>query len=157
MIAAHRGYAGAAMFRDIEILKPGDQVEIKNLWETLEYEVVKCIAIYPDNIDAVKIIPGEDMVTLITCHPYTKNYQRYVVYCQRSGTETQEKDSQELDRLLDYDGVDYVSSEPEIEQERWMRRIAVAAAAILFIGALVILVRQIVLMKPGRRKKRKRK
>lgn len=157
VIAAHRGYAGAAMFRDIEILKPGDQVEIKNLWETLEYEVVKCIAIYPDNIDAVKIIPGEDMVTLITCHPYTKNYQRYVVYCRRSGTETQEKDSQELDRLLDYDGVDYISSEPEIEQEKWMRRIAVGAAAILFIGALIILVRQIVLMKPGRRKKRKRK
>ena len=72
------------MFREIERLVPGDRVEITNLWETLSYEVVKCIVIYPDDTDAVKIIPGEDMVTLVTCHPYTENYQRYVVYCVRT-------------------------------------------------------------------------
>ena len=26
----------------------------------------------------------KDMVTLITCHPYPQNYQRYVVYCERT-------------------------------------------------------------------------
>lgn len=156
VIAAHRGYAGAAMFRDIEILKPGDRVEIKNLWETLEYEVVKCIAIYPDNIDAIKIIPGEDMVTLITCHPYTQNYQRYVVYCQRRDNGIQEQDPQELERLLDYDGVDYVSSEPEIEQEKWIRRITAGAAVVLFTASLIILVKQIVFRRSRRRKKKRK-
>ena len=83
VIAAHRGYRGIPMFQYIEVLKPGDKVEISNLWETLEYQVVKSIVISPDDIEAVKIVPGADMLTLITCHPYTKNYQRYVVYCTR--------------------------------------------------------------------------
>ena len=37
------------------------------------------------------------MITLITCHPYRHNYQRYVVYCVRSdefdGNITDNKDT----------------------------------------------------------------
>lgn len=83
MIAAHRGWKGTPMFREIEALKPGDEVVITNLWGSLKYKVVKTIVIDPTDIDAVKIIADADMLTLITCHPYTKNYQRYVVYCSR--------------------------------------------------------------------------
>src|SRR5699024_8053063 len=41
VIAAHRGWKGIPMFRDIELLQPGDKVILTNLWETLEYQVVK--------------------------------------------------------------------------------------------------------------------
>ena len=60
--------------------------------------------ITPDDIDAVKIVEGQDMLTLFTCHPYTKNYQRYVVYCTRTYDavygETEQEAPEESDQEL---------------------------------------------------------
>lgn len=83
VLAAHRGYSRTAMFRDIELLEPGDEVVIENFRETLVYEVTETKVIAPDEIQEVLIQEGKDMVTLITCHPYRENRQRYVVYCER--------------------------------------------------------------------------
>ena len=83
VIAAHRGMKTAAMFRDIEELEIGDEVTITNFCETLRYRVAEIKIINPTNIEAILIQPGRDLVTLITCHPYRHNYQRYVVYCER--------------------------------------------------------------------------
>lgn len=83
VIAAHRGYGKADMFRNIERLQVGDQMTITNLWETLTYEVVEIKVITPYEIDQVLIQEGRDMLTLSTCHPYRHNYQRYIVYCER--------------------------------------------------------------------------
>ena len=84
VIAAHRGgYRGQAMFRDIENLKVGDKITIDTLWDTLVYRVRETRVISPDDVDAVRVQPGRDMVTLLTCHPYGHNYQRYLVYCER--------------------------------------------------------------------------
>lgn len=83
VIAAHRGAATAAMFRDIELLSIGDSVYISNYFEELEYRVVETEIISPDDLDAVLIQPGKDLLTLITCHPYRFNYQRYLVYAER--------------------------------------------------------------------------
>ena len=83
VIAAHRGWNNMALFRDIEVLQEGDLVYLVNLWETLTYRVTKISIIWPDEVEAVTIQPGQDMVTLLTCHPYTANTYRYLVYCQR--------------------------------------------------------------------------
>lgn len=83
VIAAHRGWNNMALFRDIEVLQKGDLVYLVNLWETLTYRVIKTSIIWPDEVEAVTIQPGQDMVTLLTCHPYTANTYRYLVYCQR--------------------------------------------------------------------------
>ena len=72
VIAAHRGYKGIPMFCDIEIMEIGDEVIIKNLWETLKYRVSNIKIINPSDSQEVLIQPGKDMVTLITCHAYTK-------------------------------------------------------------------------------------
>lgn len=85
VIAAHRGYKGIPMFRDIELLEPGDEVLIRNFWGELSYQVSEIEIIDPSDIGRILIRPGEDMVTLLTCHPYTQNSQRYVVFCTRSG------------------------------------------------------------------------
>ncbi len=84
VIAGHRGYRGQEMFVNIESLEMGDDVYINNLWGRLHYKVAGITEINPDDIDKIKIIPGEEMVTLVTCHPYHHNYLRYVVYCTRS-------------------------------------------------------------------------
>ena len=83
VIAAHRGMKSHSMFRDIESLSIGDEVKITNMWDELIYKVVETKVINPDEVSEVLIQEGRDLITLITCHPYTKNYQRYVVYCER--------------------------------------------------------------------------
>ena len=83
VIAAHRGYRGIPMFQYIEDVQVGDPVILTNLWETLVYRVSEIKVIDPSDIREILIRPGEDMVTLFTCHPYTHNYQRYVVLCTR--------------------------------------------------------------------------
>ena len=88
VIAAHRGWNGKAMFRDVELLQEGDFVYLTNLWETLTYQVTGISIIWPDEVEAVTIQPGQDMVTLLTCHPYTANTYRYLVYCQRVEVDT---------------------------------------------------------------------
>ena len=133
VIAAHRGgYEGTAMFRDIEVLKEGDMVTITNAWETLEYEVAGHIVIEPDDLNAIRIIPGADMVTLVTCHPYGSNSQRYVVYCKR-------KDSTAAVTLPE--GEAYVSSDEQIKQEDFVTMIGNGGIVIMGIVVVILVVR----------------
>ena len=85
VIAAHRGYRGIPYFRDIDKLKTGDQVIIRNPWERLDYRVTKIKVIDPYDMDKILIQKEKDMVTLLTCHPYRGHGRyRYVVYCMRN-------------------------------------------------------------------------
>lgn len=85
VIAGHRGWNGYPYFLDIENLQVGDLVYIKNIWEELTYKVTAIRIAYPDDIDAILIQPGKDMVTLLTCHPpNTGGRYRYLVYCERA-------------------------------------------------------------------------
>lgn len=84
VIAGHRGWNGAYYFRYVPDLVPGDEVTITNLWETLHYTVVDVQIIAPNDVDAIRIQPGRDLVTLLTCHPYASGgKQRYLVFCER--------------------------------------------------------------------------
>lgn len=84
VIAGHRGYGGASYFRYIPDLTVGDEVIITNLWESLTYKVVEKKIIDPHEVNEILIIPGKDMVTLLTCHPFASGgKQRYVIYCMR--------------------------------------------------------------------------
>lgn len=87
VIAAHRGWKGIPMFREIERLEIGDELTIQNCQETLTYRVSEIEIILPDESDKIMIQPGRNMVTLMTCHPYTQNSRRYVVYCDEVGTQ----------------------------------------------------------------------
>ena len=84
VIAGHRGYNGAPYFRYVPELQIGDSVDITNLWGTLHYSVVETKIIQPNDIDAIKIQPGRDLITLLTCHPYASGgRQRFLVICER--------------------------------------------------------------------------
>lgn len=84
VIAGHRGYNGAPYFRYVPELQVGDSVDITNLWGTLHYSVVETKIIQPNDIDAIKIQSGRDLITLLTCHPYASGgRQRFLVICER--------------------------------------------------------------------------
>ena len=89
VIAAHRM---GGFFGDIELLQIGDLIRITNLWETLTYRVAKITVIDPYDTDKIKIIPGKDMITLLTCHPYWSNRTRYIVYCERTFENAEQHD-----------------------------------------------------------------
>lgn len=84
VIAGHRGWNGAPYFLYIPTLEVGDEVTLTNLWETLTYTVVETKIISPTDVDAIRIQPGRDLLTLLTCHPpATGGRQRYLVFCER--------------------------------------------------------------------------
>lgn len=93
-IAAHRGWNGAPMFRDIQLIQLDDKITITTPWEELVYRVCELQIITPEDTNAVLIQPGRNMITLITCHPYTQNYQRYLVKAELS-VEEQPADKQQ--------------------------------------------------------------
>ena len=46
------------------------------------------------DVDAIKIQPEKDMITLFTCHPYASGgRQRYLVFCERINNEIRKDDS----------------------------------------------------------------
>ena len=83
VIAAHRGYGKAELFRNIHKLEINDEVNILNFREKITYKVVETRIISPSDIDELLIQEGRDLITLVSCHPYRVNTQRYIVFCER--------------------------------------------------------------------------
>ena len=132
VIAAHRGMKSHPMFRDIENLSIGDEIKVTNMWDELIYKVVETKIISPDEVSEVLIQEGRDLITLITCHPYTKNYQRYVVYCERQ------------EEASDIEAIDVVKQDDEnskksyniIDIENFLRDIGIIII-VIFSGYIV--------------------
>ena len=78
-ISAHSGMAGSAMFSELERVQIGDYFYIDVLGETLTYQITRMDVVTPDDSSLLKIEPGEDLVTLITCTPYGINSHRLLV------------------------------------------------------------------------------
>ena len=83
VFAAHRGYIGRIFFDNIVFLSEGDDVYITNPWEELHYRVIRTEVISPYDISKCYIQEDKDLITLLTCHPYGSNEQRYMVVCER--------------------------------------------------------------------------
>ena len=84
VIAAHRG-GTLEMFRNVHKIALGDQIVITNFRERLLYEAREIRIISPDDINQVKIQDGRDLITLVSCNPLGRNYERYVLYAERVG------------------------------------------------------------------------
>lgn len=86
-IAGHRGMINQIMFDNIVYLEKGDDVYITNYWDTLHYKVRETRIINPSQTNSFLIEEGEDLITLLTCHPYGSNAQRFLVICERAENE----------------------------------------------------------------------
>lgn len=79
VLAAHSGRADSKMFTDLDQVKEGDLIYLYVLNKTLTYEVDQITVTTPDDTDAIQIIDGEDLLTLLTCTPYGTNTHRLLV------------------------------------------------------------------------------
>ena len=88
VIAAHTGLAGARLFTDLADVRSGDLVLIHLGARTLHYRVDAVNVVRPEEESRyLRIIPGEDYVTLYTCTPIGKNTHRLLVRAKRSSRE----------------------------------------------------------------------
>ena len=83
VITGHRGLASARMFTDLDKVKQGDTFTLETLDQVLVYRVNDIRVVDPDDTATLHQIPGEDLVTLITCTPLGVNTHRILITGER--------------------------------------------------------------------------
>lgn len=84
VLSGHSGMLSKRMFDDIRSLSVGDVFEIHELGEVHAYEIYDIETVLPEEIDKLRIEPGRDIVTLMTCTPYGINTHRLLVHAERT-------------------------------------------------------------------------
>nr|WP_244569178.1 class C sortase [Pseudoscardovia suis] len=79
VITGHRGLATAQMFTRLNEIEIGDYLYITVMDRTLAYEVDSIDVIDPTDSSRLRIVPGQDRLTLMTCTPYGVNTHRLLV------------------------------------------------------------------------------
>ena len=75
VISAHSGLPEKKLFTDLEEVKKGDLFVLTVFDKKLAYRVETLKVVKPENTSVLKIEPGRDLVTLLTCTPYMINSQ----------------------------------------------------------------------------------
>ena len=79
VLTGHRGLMNAELFTRLDELRKGDVMYLDVMGETLGYKVDRISVIKPNEVDKLKVVPGEDRLTLMTCTPYGVNTHRLLV------------------------------------------------------------------------------
>ncbi|GCF94030.1 hypothetical protein NRIC_19210 [Enterococcus florum] len=84
VVTGHTGLPDKKLFTDLVELKKKDTFYLHIEGEKLAYRVEKIKTVKPNELDDLKIIPGKDLVTLLTCTPYGINSHRLLVTGHRT-------------------------------------------------------------------------
>ena len=79
VISGHTGLPSAELLSDLDDLVIGDVFYIHVLNEVLAYKVEQIKVVKPEETEQLRIVPGKDYVTLLTCTPYGINDHRLLV------------------------------------------------------------------------------
>lgn len=79
VITGHRGLPEKELFTKLPNLEKGDVFLLTVLGKTLAYQVNAIEVVEPHETSSLQIVPGEDLVTLVTCTPYMINSHRLLV------------------------------------------------------------------------------
>ena len=79
VLSGHRGLPSAKLFSDLDKLVEGDVFTLSILNETYSYQVDRIRVVLPMDLSEIKILPGQDLCTLVTCTPYGVNTHRLLV------------------------------------------------------------------------------
>lgn len=126
VLSAHTGLPDKKLFTDLVLLEEGDTFYIHVLDDILAYEVDDIDVVTPEETESLRIVAGEDYVTLVTCTPYGVNSHRLLVRGTR---------------------IPYVPEEKAQEEESsfwtgspWMRQYVMAIMGGILLVALLLLV-----------------
>ncbi|OYO06811.1 class C sortase [Enemella evansiae] len=68
VLAAHSGMRSQTFFDRLPELQPGERFTIEVAGTTLTYQVDQIRVVEPTELEAVGRVPGQDLVTLVTCY-----------------------------------------------------------------------------------------
>lgn len=145
VISAHTAYPGETFFDYLTDMENGDEFYVHVLDRVLKYEVDSIKVVLPENTNDLRVVKGEDYVTLLTCTPYSINTHRLLVRGKR----------------VDYDDSKYITtgaSAASFGDDGIFflgYKIPYWAAALIIVG-FVALVVFIVILRLKRSKKKKR-
>lgn len=83
VISAHTAYPGETFFDYLTDMQEGDEFYVHVLDRVLKYEVDSIKVVLPEETNDLRVIRGEDHVTLLTCTPYSINTHRLLVRGKR--------------------------------------------------------------------------
>ena len=84
VITGHTGVADKALFTRLTELRKGDVFYVRVAAQTLAYKVTRIRTVDPDDLRSVRVEPGRDLVTLVTCTPIFLNTYRLLVTGERA-------------------------------------------------------------------------
>lgn len=83
VLTAHSGLVHAALFTPLTKAEVGDTFQLSVLGENLYYQVDSIETVLPEETESLRIVEGEDRVTLFTCTPVGVNSHRLLVHAIR--------------------------------------------------------------------------
>ena len=122
VIAGHTGMI-QKFFTDLPEMKPGDEIQITNHWETLYYKVTGNKLIWPDQEEYLAVVPGKDMITLLTCYHGTPENDRLLVFAERYYPKgnTEKKTEEKKEENTDANVYSYLSK-VELKVKPWYEK-----------------------------------
>lgn len=84
VITGHTGLSNAKLFTDLTEMEKGDIFFLEVMGEKLAYQVDQITVVLPTEMDDLRIVPGKDYCTLLTCTPYGVNTHRLLVRGERT-------------------------------------------------------------------------
>lgn len=86
VISAHTAFPGKIFFDKLTEVNIGDGFSVTVLGDTLYYKVVDINVVMPDETEYLMPEKGKDLITLVTCTPYSINTHRLLVTGERDNT-----------------------------------------------------------------------
>ena len=84
VISAHTAYPGKVFFDKLTEVQIGDEFYVSVLGDILYYKVTDIKVVLPDETEYLKPERGKDLITLVTCTPYSVNTHRLLVTGKRT-------------------------------------------------------------------------
>lgn len=83
VLTGHRGLANAEMFTNLDKVANGDTFSIEVFDQVIVYRVVDIKIVDPSQTEAIRVEPGRDLATLVTCTPLGINSHRILLTGER--------------------------------------------------------------------------
>lgn len=125
VISAHTAYPGKIFFDRLTEVKIGDEFSVTVLGDTLYYKVVDINIVLPSETEYLKPEKDRDLVTLVTCTPYSVNTHRLLVTGERDLSSRNEADVPAAERTFNANIIIYFV----------LTALVIAVGLILFIKA----------------------
>ena len=150
VLTGHRGTYDSNIFRHVDKLKIGDVFYIQDKLHLLKYQIYDIMTVQPRDGRFIKLEPGRDVVTLVTCTPYLINTERLLIFSERADFLPGEADSllEKKAKIVSEDKIRQpeiqgaVMAPPktvvqEVKQMGWEMKVIIAVVSFLFLLALI--------------------